>query len=232
MQVDHYVTLHLTATQVEVIPAMQGDGARCLLASLMANGEPWTVPEGTNVGIAYTLPDKTADYYDRLTDGSPAATVAGNLVSAILAPVLTKQAGTAKLSLVLRQGERQIATFPLQLKVQAAVGKVLGEDVPVQPDGFEGRLYYGGPGGTIIPLALGPGLVVRDGVLYVVGASPEKPEKPVGAVTTEVVDGDLRIYLDGQEVAPVVDAAGDLTWPGLRLTVDADGNGTLTFEEV
>ena len=86
--------------------------------------------------------------------------------------------------------------------------------------------------GVVTPLALGPGLVVRTGVLYVTGASPEEREKPVGAVTAEVVDGDLRIYLDDQEVAPVVDAAGDLTWPGLLLTVDADGNGTLTFEEV
>ena len=232
MRVDHYMSLHLTATQVETIPAMQGDGARCLLASLMANGEPWAVPEGTNVGIAYTLPDKSDGYYNQLTDGSPAATVAGNLVSVILAPALTKQAGTVKLSLVLRHGETQIATFPLQLKVQPGVGKVLGEDVPVQQDGFDGRLYYGGPGGTIIPLALGPGLVVRDGVLYVTGGSPEEPEKPVGAVTAEVVDGDLRIYLDGQEVAPVVDAAGDLTWPGLRLTVDVDGNGTLAVKEV
>lgn len=232
MHVDHYVTLHLTATQVEVIPAMQGDGARMLLASLMANGEPWAVPEGVNVGVGYTLPDEATGYYNQLTDGSPAAAVAGNLVSVVLAPVLTAQVGTAKLSLVLRQGEQQVATFPMQLKVQPAVGKVLGEDVPVQQDGFEGRLYYGGPGGTIVPLALGPGLAVRDGVLYVVGASPEEPEKPVGAVTAEVVDGDLRIYLDGQEVAPVVDAAGDLTWPGLLLTVDADGNGTLTFEEV
>lgn len=171
MQVDHYVTLHLTATQVEVIPAMQGDGARCLLASLMANGEPWPVPEGANVGIAYTLPDKSDGYYDQLTDGSPAATVAGNLVSVILAPALTAQAGTAKLSLVLRQGEQQTATFPLQLKVQAAVGKVLGEDVPVQQDGFEGRLYYGGPGGTIIPLVPGAGVEVvqqEDGTFVLV----------------------------------------------------------------
>ena len=98
-------------------------------------------------------------------------------------------------------------------------------------ENYEGKLLFV-QNGVAIPLALGPGLVVRDGVLYVVGASPEEPEKPVEGVTTEVVDGDLRIYLDGQEVAPVVDAAGDLTWPGLRLTVDADGNGTLTVKEV
>ena len=218
MFVDHYVTLHLTATQVEVIPAMQGDGARCLVASLMANGEPWVVPEGTDVGIAYTLPDKSDGYYNQLADGSPAATIAGNLVSVILAPALTKQAGTVKLSLVLRQGEQQIATFPLQLKVQAAVGKVLGEAVPVQQDGFEGRLYYGGPGGTIIPLALGPGLVVRDGVLYVTGASPEEPEKPVEGVSVTLgEDGTILL-----SCAAGLDDSGTITLP-VPVTMTEDG---------
>lgn len=222
MQVDHYVTLHLTATQVEVIPAMQGDGARCLLASLMANGEPWAVPEGTNVGIAYTLPDKSDGYYNQLTDGSPAATIAGNLVSVILAPVLTKQAGTAKLSLVLRQGEQQIATFPLQLKVQTAVGKVLGEDVPVQQDGFEGRLYYGGPGGTIIPLALGPGLKIENGALTLEFAAGGE-----GVAVAVDASGILRVSLDGVEIPMQVDGDGYVYWPGLTATVGADGYITL-----
>lgn len=218
MFVEHYVTLHLTATQVETIPAMQGDGARMLLASLMANGEPWPVPEGVNVGIGYTLPDKTDGYYNQLTDGSPAAAVAGNLVSVILAPALTKQAGTVKLSLVLRHGETQIATFPLQLKVQPGVGKVLGEDVPVQADGFEGRLYYGGPGGTIIPLALGPGLVVRDGVLTLkVAAGGE------GVAVDLDANGALRVRLDGVEIPMQVDGDGYAYWPGLTATVGADG---------
>lgn len=222
MQVDHYVTLHLTATQVEVIPAMQGDGARCLLASLMANGEPWAVPEGTNVGIAYTLPDKSDGYYNQLTDGSPAATIAGNLVSVILAPVLTKQAGTAKLSLVLRQGEQQIATFPLQLKVQRCVGKVLGEDVPVQQDGFEGRLYYGGPGGTIIPLALGPGLKIENGALTLKFAAGGE-----GVAVAVDASGILRVSLDGVEIPMQVDGDGYVYWPGLTATVGADGYITL-----
>ena len=218
MFVEHYVTLHLTATQAEVIPAMQGDGARCLLASLMANGEPWVVPEGVRVGIAYTLPDKSDGYYNQLTDGSPAATVAGNLVSVVLDPVLTAQAGTAKLSLVLRQGEKQIATFPLQLKVQGAVGKVLCEDVPVQQDGFEGRLYYGGPGGTIIPLALGPGLAVRDGVLYVAGASPEEPEKPVEGVSVTLgEDGTILL-----SCAAELDDNGTIILP-VPVTLTEDG---------
>ena len=222
MQVDHYVTLHLTATQVETIPAMQGDGARCLLASLMANGEPWVVPEGVRVGIAYTLPDKSDGYYNQLTDGSPAAAAAGNLVSVVLAPVLTAQAGTAKLSLVLRQGEQQIATFPLQLKVQGAVGKVLGEDVPVQQDSFEGRLYYGGPGGTIIPLALGPGLVVRDGVLALQISTGGE-----GVAITVDADGIQHVSLDGVEIPMQVDGDGYAYWPGLTATVGADGLITL-----
>lgn len=165
MEVTHFKTLHLTGQQVAVIEAVQGDGARLLSASLKANGAPWVVPAGVSVGISYTLPDKTEGYYDQLSDGSPAATVTGDLVTVALAPVLTKQAGTAELMLVLRQGERQIATFPLQMRVQRAVGRVMGEDVPAQKDGFEGRLFYGGPGGVVTPLALGPGLEIRDGAL-------------------------------------------------------------------
>ncbi len=172
MKVDHYITLHLTAPSYETIPAVQGDGARLLVASLMANGEPWAVPEGVSVGVAYTLPDKTEGYYDQLSDGSPAAAVAGNLVSAYLAPVLTQQAGTVKLSLILRQGEEQIATFPLQMRVEKAVGRVTGEHVSAHKDGFDGKIYYGGPGGALIPLGLGDGVRVdtlEEGTMVLVG---------------------------------------------------------------
>lgn len=172
MEVKHFVTLYLTAQQVTAIPAMQGDGVRLVVASLMEGADPWEVPEGTNVGVGYTLPDKTEGYYDRLDSGEPAAMAAGNLVSVVLAPALTQQAGTVKLSLILRQGERQIATFPLQLRVQKAAGRVMGENVAVQRDGFDGKIYYGGPGGTLIPLGLGGGVRVEaqeDGTVVLVG---------------------------------------------------------------
>ena len=172
MEVRHFVTLYLTAQQVTAIPAMQGDGVRLVVASLMEGADPWEVPEGTNVGVGYTLPDKTEGYYDRLDSGEPAAMAAGNLVSVVLAPALTQQAGTVKLSLILRQGERQIATFPLQLRVQKAAGRVMGENVAVQRDGFDGKIYYGGPGGTLIPLGLGGGVRVEaqeDGTVVLVG---------------------------------------------------------------
>lgn len=171
LKVTHFVTLHMTAPTVTTIHAVQGDGARMMAASLMEWGGPWEVPEGTSAGIGYTLPDKSTGYYDRLEDGSPAAMISGNLVTAVLAPVLTQQAGTVKLSLILRQGEQQIATFPLQVRVQKAAGRVTGEAVTPQTDGFDGKIYYGGPGGTLIPLGIGDGVRVEtaeDGSLVLV----------------------------------------------------------------
>lgn len=232
MEVTHFLTLHLTSPTVVTVDAVQGDGVRVIAARLMEGAEAWPVPEGVTAGIGYELPDKKVGYYDQLRDGAPACMIAGNLVTAAIDGSLTAAAGNVKLAIVLRDGSGgQVATFPITLRVAKRPGRIGAEEMaPVSA--YEGMLLYGGPGGEVLPLKLGPGLSIRDGVLYVVGVSPEEPEQPVGVVTTEVVYGDLRIYLDGQKVTPVVDAAGDLTWPGLLLTVDADGNGTLTFKEV
>ena len=189
MEVKHFVTLYLTSQQAVSIPAVLGDGARLMVASLMEGADPWEVPEGVSIGIGYTLPDKTPGYYDRLEDGTSAAMAAGNLISVVLAPVLTQQAGTTKLSLILRQGERQIATFPLQMRVQKAVGRVMGEDVTPQKDGFDGRVYYGGPGGIILPLKLGDGFRVEtldDGTVVLV--SEGGGGGPAGAAPTVTVE--------------------------------------------
>lgn len=97
-------------------------------------------------------------------------------------------------------------------------------------ESYEGCLLYV-VGGVAKPLKLGPGLSIRDGVLYVSGGTDE-PEEPVGVVTAEVDgDGVFRVYLDGVEVAPVVDDAGSLTWPGLSVVVDEDGSMTLVKED-
>lgn len=96
---------------------------------------------------------------------------------------------------------------------------------------YEGHLLYVS-GGVALPLKLGPGLSIRDGVLYVSGGTDE-PETPVGVVTAEVdADGAFRVYLDGEEVVPVVDDAGDMTWPGLEIVVDEAGDATLKVKEV
>ena len=227
MKVKHFATLYLTSSQVTVLQAVEGDGARVLMASLMEGADPWTVPEGTSIGIGYTLPDKTEGYYDRLEDGSPAAMIAGNLVTAVLAPVLTAQAGTVKLSLILRQGERQIATFPLHLLVAKRPGRIGAEEIP-PVSAYEGLLLYGGPGGEVLPLKLGPGLSIRDGVLYVTGGGGAAQ-----VVTISVDEGKaLRVWLDGAEVEPVIGEDGDLSWPGLEFIIGEDGVATLAVKEV
>ena len=231
-----HIICELTGYRPGTVDVSQGDrGSRAVSCRLMENGAPWMIPEGATARVAYTLPDGTEGLYDNRPDGTPMWEIAGNIVTVELADQLMAQAGMVQMSiLVIGPEGGQLATWPIRVMVSAnkAARLTVPEEMPPYGAGFEGKLFYGGPGGVVTPLALGPGLSIRDGVLYVTGASPEEPEKPVGTVTAEVVDGDLRIYLDGQEVAPVVDAAGDLTWPGLLLTVDADGNGTLTFEEV
>lgn len=172
MKVTHYFTASLTAPTPAVLYAVKGDGARMAVARLMAGAEPWTVPEGVTAGISYTLPDKTPGYYDRLEAGAPACMIAGNLVSAVIAPVLTGQAGAVKASIVLRDADGdQVATFPFQLRVEQAPGIVDAESVPAMGNGFEGKLFYGGPGGALTALALGDGVRVEtteDGTLALV----------------------------------------------------------------
>lgn len=216
MHVDYYKTLHLTAQQSEQLTAMQGDGARRLVARLVANGDPWPIPEKVTIGIAYTLPDLTEDYYDHMADGTPAAQVIEDRVAVILAPVLMAQAGTAKLSLILRQEGQQIATFPIQLRVQRAAGRVVGENVPAHKDALEGTLYYGGPGGTIIPLKLGPGLEVRDGVLYVRGGG--EPEEPVKGATAIMGDDGTIVVSCAAQMNEIGQIALDVP-----VTLTADG---------
>lgn len=212
LEVKHFVTLYLTAQQVVSIPAVQRDGARLMVASLMEGADPWEVPEGVSIGVGYTLPDKTEGYYDRLEDGTTAAMAAGNLVSVVLAPALTAQAGTTKLSLILRQGERQVATFPLQMRVQKAVGRVMGEAVTPQKDGFDGKLYYGGPGGILLPLGLGDGVRVEtleDGTVVLVseGGGPAGAAPTVTVAQTETGATITATDSNGTSVAQIRNGA-------------------------
>lgn len=75
-------------------------------------------------------------------------------------------------------------------------------------DSYNGKLLYV-VDGVARPLALGPGLEIRDGVLYVTGASPEEPEKPVGAVTVTLgEDGTILL-----SCAAELDDGGTITLP-------------------
>lgn len=90
---------------------------------------------------------------------------------------------------------------------------------------YEGQLLYV-VGGVAMPLKLGPGLSIRDGVLQINIATSGD------AVSINIDDdGILHVYQDGAEVIPVVDDAGDLTWPGLDLVIDDAGDATLQVKE-
>ena len=229
MQVNHFVTLYLTAPTAVTVDAVQGDGVRVIAASLMEGADPWPVPEGVKAGISYELPGKLPGYYDQLRDGTPACTIAGNLVTAAIDSSLTAAAGNVKLAIVLRDSDGgQVATFPVTMRVTRRPGRIGAEEMaPVSA--YAGMLLYGGPNGEVLPLKLGLGLSIRDGVLYVTGGGGA----PAQVVTVSVDEGKaLRVWLDGEEVSPAIDEAGVLSWPGLDFIIDADGVATLSVKEV
>ena len=162
----------LTSPTAPVIHAVQFDEARQIRLRIYSGAEMWPVPADVTAGIGYTLPNRAKGYFERLTDDTPVCTINGNEVTALLAPILTSVAGTAQIAVVLRQGDRQISTFPLQIKVAARPGAMTKPDA--QPDAaseFAGKLFYGSETGQVVPLAIGRGLNVSDGALH--AAVPE-----------------------------------------------------------
>lgn len=187
----------------------------------MENGVPWTIPEGATARVAYTLPDGTEGLYDRRPDGSPMWQVTGNTVTVELADQLMAHRGMVQMSVLVMGPEgEQLATWPIRVNVanNRAARLTVPEGMPSYGAAFEGKLFYGGPGGVVIPLELGPGLVVRDGVLYVVGASPEEPEKPVEGVSVTLgEDGTILL-----SCAAELDDSGIITLPA-PVTLTEDG---------
>lgn len=205
MEVKHHLTLYLTSPTAAVIDSVQGDGVRLMSCRLNAGGEPWPVPDGVRAGVSYTLPDKSEGYYDELQDGKPAASISGNLVNVVLDPVLTQQPGLVCMSIVLRDGPQQLATFPVRMRVAPAPGRVTGDSLPVQAHGFDGKIYYGGPGGALIPLGLGDGVSVEtreDGTLWLTSEGDgfgEDADELQEAIDTALAQAKASGEFDGED---------------------------------
>lgn len=204
MEVKQNLVLYLTSPTVPVIDAVQGDGARLMVCRLMDGAGAWAVPDSVRAGLSYTLPDKTDGFYDTLQDGVPAAVISGNQVSIVLDPVLTQYPGAVSMSLVLRDGAQQIATFPIRLRVAPVPGLVTAESLAPQKHGFDGKIYYGGPGGILIPLGLGSGVKVEtqdDGSVALVSEGGSMGAEPAGAVyahnKSASAHADIRQKFDG-----------------------------------
>lgn len=147
--------------------AVQYDGVRKIAVQLYSGTAAWPVREGVTAGIGYTLPNRQSGYYEALSDGTAACTIDGNTVQAVLAPILTSVAGLVQVSVVLRQGDEQLSTFPFRVRVAARPGVAEPNAQPDAVSTFVGKLYYGGSNGVPMPLAIGEGLDVEGGALRV-----------------------------------------------------------------
>lgn len=222
MNVVKHIICELTGYKPGSVDVSQGDrGSRAVSCRLMESGAAWMIPEGTTARVAYTLPDGTEGLYDSRPDGTPMWEIAGNIVTVELADQLMAQAGMVQMSILILGPEGgQLATWPIRVMVSAnkAARLPVPEAMPPYGAGFEGKLFYGGPGGVVTPLELGPGLEIRNGVLYITGASPEEPERPVEGVSVTLgEDGTILL-----SCAAGLDDSGTITLP-VPVTMTEDG---------
>lgn len=217
-----HIICELTGYRPGTVDVSQGDrGSRAVSCRLMESGAPWMIPEGATARVAYTLPDGTEGLYDRRPDGTPMWEITKNIVTVELADQLMAQAGMVQMSILIIGPEGgQLATWPIRVMVSAnqAARLTVPEEMPPYGAAFEGKIFYGGPGGVVTPLELGPGLAVADGALRLkIAAGGE------GVAVSVDADGALRVRLDGVEIPMQVDGDGYAYWPGLTATVVADG---------
>lgn len=200
----------LTSPRNVEIHAVQGDGARTVVAILYAGEELWSVPEGATGRISYTLPDGSSGCYEMMRDGTPACIISGHRVEAVIAAGLCLIPGAVKAVIVLEKDGIQISTFPFTLRVEARPGypESVGEADAVPA--FAGKLFYGGSNGAPVPLEVGAGLAVTDGALQ---AKEETGDSLKGYVDTRIdaLRADLQyepITVTAVSIAPSVAQLG------------------------
>lgn len=201
----------------QVISAVQDDRcSRALAMVLTSGGVAWEPPEGTTAQIRYRKPDGTGGNYDALPDGTPAWTIAGNVLTVALAPQVCTVPGRVTLTAALVQGETQLHTFVVGIDVQPNPGlqatsenyyKIAG----ALPDsGWEPDRYLGtdSEGKVVTKTAPAGGLTllgtVRPGQYLRVESVDEN-----GNITVEAVDLDAKAitaYLYNELPLPIIPA--------------------------
>lgn len=100
-----------------VVDVVQGDNARFLELELLQNDVPWALPSAVAVLVRYLKPDGTGGVYDTLPDGTCAWSIAGNVIKIAFTEQLCAVSGAVMMQIVVMQGEKQISTFPIVLRV-------------------------------------------------------------------------------------------------------------------
>lgn len=114
-----------------MVDAVQGDSkSRAVEITLTSDNQNWNVPADVTVFVRFRKPDGTGGIYDTMPDGTAAITVAGNVITALLAPQMLSVPGCVLAQMELKSGEQTIATFTFAIRVEAdhSIGTMDSED--------------------------------------------------------------------------------------------------------
>lgn len=124
MQVTKSIKIDLVEKGVQpIVYAKQNDRqTRFIAASLFANGQPFSVPDGVVAMFRAGKPDGTACFYDSNETGTPAITIEGNLVTVELAEQVLTAPGNvqAEINFYTAGGEK-LTSFSFAIQVEKSV---------------------------------------------------------------------------------------------------------------
>ena len=112
-------------TQTPVIYAVQGErDSRVVELSLTDDGSPWKLPSGAHLTVRYGRSTLSGGYYDTLPDGTAACSYKDNVITVVLAPQMTAEAGAVMTQVEILHADQLLTTFSfrLQVEINPAVG--------------------------------------------------------------------------------------------------------------
>lgn len=124
--------------QIPVIHAVQGErDSRIAELTLVADGKPWTLPNGALLTVRYGRNALSGGYYDTLPDGSAACSYADNVITVVLAPQMMAQAGAVLAQVEILHENQLLTTFSFRLMVE--VNPAIGI---LQPENYVNWLQW------------------------------------------------------------------------------------------
>ena len=145
------------------VDAVRGDSAIALEMTMLCDGAPWTVPANASVVVRYGQ-GEACGTYDTLSDGTPAWSIQGNVLTVRVAPEVCSAAGKTDFQVTILEKGSQISTFRMVVDVQ---GVVSGSDKPGKYTSLAQWLLANGKDGqVVVNLELEDLRVGTDGTQY------------------------------------------------------------------